>query len=285
MGRQIPRRRSRRRDRRASDPARLTVYLRILSDRHARGAWNMAVDEMLLDGGSSSAGFTLRFYTWRLPTVSLGYMQPWRQGIDAALARRLGVDLVRRPTGGRAVLHNDELTYSLVGPSDLGPLAGGVMETYRRLADGLCRGLRQMGANVEVVRPMASSERQGRTGACFSSRSRYELTHDGRKLVGSAQRRSGGRVLQHGAMPIGTPDARFWRVLGADGAIAAAATASLEEALGRRPSSRAMTNGLARSIAEALDLPTHIGSLSGRERRAAANLARRHASAAWVRRI
>jgi len=245
----------------------------------------MAVDEMLLNGASTSAAFTLRFYTWRVPTVSLGYMQPWRQGIDAKLARRLEVALVRRPTGGRAVLHSDELTYSLVGPSEHGPLAGGVVETYRRLAEGLCRGLRHLGADVDVVRPVGREERRRRTGACFSSRSRYELTHDDRKLVGSAQRRSDGRVLQHGSMPIGRPDARFWRVLGADGAAAAAATASLEEVLGRRPSPRVLSNSLARSISEALGLPIRLGVLSARERRAAAWLVHRHANQAWVRRI
>ena len=245
----------------------------------------MAVDEMLLDGTSTSASFTLRFYAWRVPTVSLGYMQPWRQGIDAELARRLAVDLVRRPTGGRAVLHSDELTYSLVGPSEYGPLAGGVVETYRRVAEGLCRGLRHLGADVDVVRPVGREERRGRTGACFSSRSRYELTHGDSKLVGSAQRRSDGRVLQHGSIPIGRPDARFWRVLGADGAEAAASTACLEEVLGRRPSPRALSNHLARSISAVMGLPTRQGVLSARERRAAADRLHRHSSQAWVQRI
>jgi lipoate-protein ligase A len=245
----------------------------------------MAVEEMLLDGASTVAPFTLRFYTWRVPTVSLGYMQPWRQGIDVSLARRLAVDLVRRPTGGRAVLHSDELTYSLVGPSEKGPLAGGVVETYRHLAEGLCRGLRHLGGDVDVVRPVGREERRGRSGACFSSRSRYELTHGDRKLVGSAQRRTDGRVLQHGSMPIGRPDARFWRVLGADGAEAAASTASLEEVLGRRPSPRALSTSLALSISEVLGLPIRLGVLSAREKRAAALLVRRHASQAWVQRL
>jgi lipoate-protein ligase A len=245
----------------------------------------MAVDEMLLDGSATAAPFTLRFYTWRVPTVSLGYMQPWRQGVDAKLARRLGVDLVRRPTGGRAVLHSDELTYSLVGPSEHGPLAGGVVETYRRVAEGLCAGLRQLGADVDVVRPVGRGERRGRTGACFSSRSRYELTHHNRKLVGSAQRRSDGRVLQHGSMPLGRPAARFWRVLGDDGAEAALATASLQEVLRFRPSPRVLCSSLAHSISSTLDLPTRFGVLSAHERRAAAFLERRHANLAWVRRV
>lgn len=261
------------------------MYLRIVSDSHASGAWNMAVDEMLLDGSSSRAAFTLRFYTWKVPTVSLGYAQPWRQGFDEMLASDLSVDLVRRPTGGRAVLHRDELTYSLAGPGDRGPLAGGIAETYRRLAEGLCRGLRCLGADVHIVRPADREGRLGRTGACFSSRSRFELAHGERKLVGSAQRRAGGRVLQHGSMPIGMPDKRFWRVLGADGAIAAAATVGLEEVLDQRPSPRTLRGSLANGISEALDLPTRHETLSARERRAAAWLVQRHASQAWVRRI
>jgi lipoate-protein ligase A len=245
----------------------------------------MAVDEMLLDGGASRVPFTLRFYSWCRPTVSLGYAQPWQEGFDAELASRLGVDLVRRPTGGRAVLHHDELTYSLVGPAESGPLAGGIVETYRLLGEGLSRGLRRLGADVEIVRPVGRESRRGRTGACFSSRSRYELTHAERKLVGSAQRRAGGRALQHGSMPIGTPDQRLWRVLGADGSIAAAASASLEEVLGIRPASRVLYAHLARAISESLGMAARWGALSGRERRAAARLVSRHADQAWVRRI
>jgi lipoate-protein ligase A len=245
----------------------------------------MAVDEMLLDGESSSVRFTLRFYSWLRPTVSLGYAQPWRQGFDLALASRLGVDLVRRPTGGRAVLHHDELTYSLVGPADSGPLAGGVVETYRLLGEGLSRGLRRLGADVDIIRPAGREARRGRTGACFSSRSRYELTYADRKLVGSAQRRAGGRALQHGSMPIGRPDERLWRVLGPDGALAAAESASLEEALGYRPAARVLCAHLARGISESLGIPVRWEALSSRERRAAARLAGRHADPSWVRRI
>ena len=96
--------------------------LRVIVDGRCPGAWNMAVDEALL---RAPGGWTLRFYRWNRPTVSLGYGQPLARGVDAAYAARLGIPLVRRPTGGRAVLHADELTYSLTAPAESGPLAGG----------------------------------------------------------------------------------------------------------------------------------------------------------------
>ena len=108
---------------------------------HGRGpaAWNMAVDEALLSAPHS--GWTLRFYGWHRPTVSLGYAQPFDRGVDVALAQRLAIPLVRRPTGGRAVLHAGELTYSIAAPADTGALAGGVSTSYRRIAAGLRAGL------------------------------------------------------------------------------------------------------------------------------------------------
>jgi lipoate-protein ligase A len=111
------------------------------------------------------------------------------------------------------------------------------------------------------------------------------LTHADRKLVGSAQRRAGGRALQHGSMPIGPPDRRFWRVLGADGVRAAKVTANLEDALGRRPSIRVLCAHLAAGVAESLGLPARWEALSVRERRRAAAMACRHANPGWVRRI
>ncbi|MCH7824872.1 MAG: lipoate--protein ligase family protein, partial [Acidobacteria bacterium] len=98
-------------------------FLRVVVDAGASGAWNMAVDEALLDDPGD--GWTLRFYRWDRPTISLGYAQPYERGVDTVVARRLGIPVVRRPTGGRAVLHADELTYALTAPVDHGPLSAG----------------------------------------------------------------------------------------------------------------------------------------------------------------
>ena len=94
-------------------------FLRVVVNTGGSGAWNMGLDEALLE--DSFGGWTLRLYRWDRPTISLGYAQPHEQGVDTIVARRLGIPVVRRPTGGRAVLHADELTYALTGPVDHGP--------------------------------------------------------------------------------------------------------------------------------------------------------------------
>lgn len=256
--------------------------LRVLIHSPGTGPWNMAVDEVLLEGGPGLPAYTLRFYRWLRPTVSLGHGQPWREAYDGELGRRLGVDLVRRPTGGRAVLHADELTYSLAAPADRGPLSGGVLSTYRRIARCFERGFRSLGLTVELVRGAGAVE-PGR-GACFASRSRYELLAGGRKLLGSAQRRQRGRLLQHGSLPLGRPDLRLWRVLGEGGAGAARQTAGLAEELGHRPPWRRLGWGLARAVADGLQLELRAGTLSRQEARRARRRALLLGDAAWVRR-
>ena len=186
----------------------------------------MAVDEALLL--TASDRWTLRLYGWSKPTVSLGYAQPQRRGVDSRLAGRLGVAVVRRITGGRAVLHADEVTYAIVGPIDGGPLAGGVSVAYRRIAHGLRLGLSRLGVDASLQRSGGARPPQER-GPCFAARSRHELEVDGRKLVGSAQRRSGGRLLQHGSILMGAPDPRLWRVLGAGSGAAVAGSVGVAE--------------------------------------------------------
>jgi lipoate-protein ligase A len=112
------------------------------------------------------------------------------------------VEIVRRATGGRAILHADELTYSVAGPADEPVLRGGVLDVYQRLSAGLIEGLRWMGIEAETE-PRAAQEHQAATAACFDQPSAHEVTVGGRKLVGSAQCRQGKWVLQHGSLPLG----------------------------------------------------------------------------------
>lgn len=247
----------------------------------------MAADQALLEGRAPGFPWSLRLYGWIRPTVSLGFAQPWREGYDPATARRRGVGLVRRPTGGRAVLHGDEITYAFSGPITDGPLAQGILPTYRELAEGLAGGLRTLGCDVAVWRMTGAgggpAEGEGaRSGACFGARARYELVHDGRKLAGSAQRRSDGRVLQHGSIPVGTPDPRLWRSLGAGGPEAARDTVGCSDVLGRRPAWRELAVALATGLAERLGLEMDVGQLTVRERRRAAELVRRYRDADWT---
>lgn len=163
----------------------------------------MAVDEAILEAvGSRDALPTLRLYAWEPPCLSLGFAQPARDVDRAGLARN-GWGLVRRPTGGRAILHADELTYSVIAPLDEPRVAGKVLESYRRLSGALLSALEELGlpaqADKEYV-PVQGTQPGG--AVCFETPSNYEITVAGKKLVGSAQARRKEGVLQHGSLPL-----------------------------------------------------------------------------------
>ncbi|MDI6893413.1 MAG: biotin/lipoate A/B protein ligase family protein [Bacillota bacterium] len=172
---------------------------RLIRDGYHDGATNMATDEaIMLAHGRGRVPPTLRLYGWRPPALSLGYAQKVEREVDLEGCRRAGVDVVRRPTGGRAVLHDREVTYSVVISTAL--LPGSVVETYRCLSAGLVEGLRLLGLQAEV---QEGPPRAGlRSAACFDTPSWYELVVEGRKVVGSAQVRRQGVLLQHGSVPL-----------------------------------------------------------------------------------
>src|SRR5256714_8012684 len=174
---------------------------RLLLDKPASGAWNMAVDEVLLDGvASGEAPPTLRFYEWVPPCLSLGYFQPFGV-VDVDGCRALGVEVVRRPTGGRAILHDRELTYSLTLPASVLGHDGGVLPSYYRLSLALQDGLRRVGVPTTLA-PESASGSAAHGPVCFDRPSAHEILLRGRKLVGSAQMRHGGALLQHGSILI-----------------------------------------------------------------------------------
>lgn len=175
---------------------------RLLVDGPADGAWNMAVDEILLDGVAAGAvPPTLRFYEWMPACLSLGYFQPF-DVVDTDGCRRLGVDVVRRPTGGRAILHDRELTYSVALPASLLGHDGGVLPSYYRLSLALQEGLRRLGVPATLAPESAASGPPAHGPVCFDRPSAHEILLQGRKLVGSAQMRRGGGILQHGSILI-----------------------------------------------------------------------------------
>src|ERR1700736_5961099 len=175
---------------------------RLLIDPPASGAWNMAVDEVLLDGvaaGRSPA--TLRFYSWTPACLSLGYFQAF-DIVDVDGCRAHGVEIVRRPTGGRAILHDRELTYSVTLPASVLGLKAGIVPSYHRLSLALQAGLQHLGIPV-TLSPLVPSTAGGDHGpVCFDRPSAHELLLAGRKLVGSAQVRRGSALLQHGSILI-----------------------------------------------------------------------------------
>ncbi len=170
-------------------------------------AYNMAVDEELL--ACAQAGErtpVLRFYAWAPPAVSLGRFQKMADAVNGDACRKHGFDIVRRITGGRAVLHRDELTYSIISPIANPLFPPNVHGTYKVIAAGLVAGLRNLGIAAEIVsrgsRFSGLVDKHAKDPACFSSPSWYEIVVNGKKIIGSAQRRLSGAFLQHGSILI-----------------------------------------------------------------------------------
>jgi len=182
----------------------------------------MAVDEaILLEVGQGKSLPTLRLYAWEPPCLSLGYAQPLSDvDLERVLAR--GWEVVRRPTGGRAVLHTDELTYSVIAPVKEPRVAGTLLESYQRLAGALVEALRLFvpgGKRRGLVLPVEVQEKvlvpatQNTNPVCFEIPSAFEITVDGKKLIGSAQARRKEGVLQHGSLPLHGDLSRISQVL------------------------------------------------------------------------
>jgi len=162
----------------------------------------MAVDDAVVEQiGEGSSPPTLRFYTWNPPCLSLGYTQPAGQA-DLPRLAAAGWDIVRRPTGGRAILHTDELTYSLSAPLNNPLVTGGVLASYRRISQAIIHGLSLLGLPIETSENAQSIPHAEQEPVCFEVPSAYETTAMGKKLVGSAQVRRKKAVLQHGAIPL-----------------------------------------------------------------------------------
>lgn len=189
---------------------------RLIKHPSAAGSWNMAVDAAILHAaGRGDVPPTLRLYAWDPPCLSLGYAQPVLD-VDLDRLAAQGWDLVRRPTGGRAILHTDELTYAVTGPVDEPRLEGSILESYKRLATGLLQGLQILAVPAESHHPPVenSARDPDRTKPiCFEVPGSYEITVNGKKLIGSAQARKKFGVLQHGTIPLTGDLKRITQVL------------------------------------------------------------------------
>jgi lipoate-protein ligase A len=162
----------------------------------------MSIDDALIASvGRGTSAPTLRFYGWIPGCLSLGYGQPVSDADRLALEAH-GWDLVRRPTGGRAILHIDELTYAIIAPRDHPVMKGGLLESYRRLSQGLITGLQSLGIDPDPPSPETHPERGHDNPVCFEVPSAYEITSGGKKLLGSAQLRRKDGILQHGSLPL-----------------------------------------------------------------------------------
>lgn len=174
-------------------------FLRVIIDEEPCSyAHNMAIDEAMMRALDETKLPTLRFYKWKNPSLSIGNFQKISE-IDLEFLEEMGIDLVRRPTGGRAVLHDDELTYSVVIPLEYFEEKS-VIGSYKKIATALVFGLKKIGIECDMQRKKRSSDEKLK-GACFLTPSMYEITVDGKKLIGSAQVRSKKVILQHGSIP------------------------------------------------------------------------------------
>lgn len=161
---------------------------------------NMAIDEAIFRGNQlGQSPPTLRFYGWDPPALSVGYFQDVDQEVDVGYCRKNRVDIVRRPTGGKAVFHDRELTYSFISSEKQGPFTPGVLGTYLAISRCILKGIAGLGIAAEVAQDSPSVERVN-TAHCFSFPSRYEILIAGKKVCGSAQTRANGAFLQHGSL-------------------------------------------------------------------------------------
>jgi lipoate-protein ligase A len=179
-------------------------------------ASNMALDEALLVRHEAGAAPpTLRVYGWCQPTLSLGYAQNAQQEVDLAACHTQGVAVIRRPTGGRAVLHDQEVTYSVVMPITLADGSYTITEHYRRIGMALAAALQALGLPVQLARPQVRTAppHAPASPACFAALSRYELSVAGKKMVGSAQKRAQRALLQHGSIPLWMDRQRLFQCL------------------------------------------------------------------------
>jgi lipoyl(octanoyl) transferase len=251
---------------------------RLIDTPPAPGPWNMAVDAALAESVRGGGAPVLRFYRWSPRCLSLGRNQPAAGHYRREELERRGIGVVRRPTGGRAVLHDRELTYSVVvGEAAL----GGPRATYAAVSRALVAGLRRLGV------PAGLQPRPGRAAVpslapCFREPAEGEVVVAGRKLVGSAQVRERGVLLQHGSLLLADDQSEVAALLARPSAVRDEPPAVLAEFLAEPPSWERLTAALADGWREALGGELRSGALTPAELRSASAYERRYADVAWT---
>jgi len=256
----------------------------------------MAIDEALLETMDFSAAQPiLRLYAWNPPCLSIGYAQSITE-IDITRLKDLGWGLVRRITGGRAILHTDELTYAVIGPHSEPRLGGGVLKSYRRLSSALLAALIRVGLPAQALHhpkdeSSASSEQEP---VCFEQTSKYEITVHGKKLIGSAQARKKTGVLQHGTLPLYGDLTRITQVLNFDSEDQRASVAqrllsratTVERILKQPPSWELTAKAFVTAFGETLNLNLRPSELTPEElSRAEVLVKEKYALPKWTKRI
>jgi lipoyl(octanoyl) transferase len=175
---------------------------RLIHSSPESGSSNMAIDEAILEGViNKTVPPTLRLYSWEPYALSIGHAQPISE-VNQEYLLKMGWGVVRRPTGGRAILHADELTYSVCAPLNGTQVRGGVIESYRQISDCLLRALELSGIKADAKPKTEKDRALSKDPVCFQFPSDYEITFDNKKIIGSAQARKSNGLLQHGAIPL-----------------------------------------------------------------------------------
>jgi len=257
-----------------------------------RGALHMAWDAALLEiADAAPCGAVLRLYSWTPPAISLGRFQDLARAVDVERAAAAGIDVVRRPTGGRAVLHDGDLTYALVARHD-DPVFGGTrFASQRAIGKALALGLGMLGVRADLAPGDPAPAEIARGAAarvpravppCFSTAAREELRAGGRKLLGSARVEARGAFLQHGSLPLARGPSAIARFLPGDDAARAAAEArlgahalSLSEAAGRAITLESACDAVRRGFDEYARREFRVAEPEARERALAERLAPR----------
>ena len=262
----------------------------------------MAVDEAILVAtGRRESQSTLRLYAWEPACLSLGYSQPFTD-VDEIALKTFGWEVVRRPTGGRAILHADELTYAVITPSTEPLLSGNLLESYRRISHALISALHSLGLPAQTLEKPQMLLMDGDQGqsiernapVCFEIPSNYEITIEGKKLIGSAQARRREGMLQHGSLPLQGDLTRITRALRypdehnrqlAAGRLLARAT-TVEASLCRPLVWETCSQALVTAFQEVFQLEFIPGELTQAERRRADQLVlEKYAHPAWTERV
>lgn len=261
---------------------------RVINSGFGPAAWNMAVDEAILHAHAGDAvPPTVRFYGWQPAAMSIGYFQKAAAEVNLEQCRQAGIAVVRRLTGGRAVLHAAELTYSVVVRADAPRIPATITASYHYFSAGLLAGLQALGIEAGLSMPRAAYSQAGprrrpASAACFDAPSQYELTVSGRKLAGSAQVRKDGVILQHGSILLAFQPEQVAALLklpspeqqSSVAALLASRAISVQEILGREVSWDSVRQTMTIAFATALGLTLEPGRLSAQEQAAAEELVR-----------
>lgn len=265
---------------------------RLIIDDKNNAYYNMAVDEAIMKTHSQGdTPPTLRFYGWQPAALSLGYFQQAKKEVDFEKCQEEGIDPVRRLTGGRAILHDRELTYSIVIREDYKLLADSIEKSYQQISSGLVAGLNQLGIPAELKAVERGKKApSGHSAACFDAPSWYEVILKNKKLIGSAQRRRNKTILQHGSLPLEIDASKIFKILNYSSEaerkkarrIFSAKSISLQKA-GFNFSLSELEAALSAGLAQSLKIEFKKGKLTAAEKELAQKLAQeKYNSKKWT---